>query len=197
MLVKIRAVLKALGPKKRPVLISSNVGALPTAMAIGRMIRTKDLDIRVARTFLSEDQIAGAPEKGKFAHPPSTRTTGERRRRKTLEPPAGRGFADARYSPDGRAGAGGRNCAIRPKPRLSRRQGGANLRWTGAKNPPASASWGPRALRTAQGFFRLGRRFPLAKTRASKKTYTPDLRRRPAPSRPEARGADLRGTKNV
>ena len=52
-LPRFKAVLQSLGTRKLPILIDSNGGAVHEALAIGRLIRARGLDVAVALTRLS------------------------------------------------------------------------------------------------------------------------------------------------
>ena len=52
-LPRFKKVLKALGSRKVPVLISSNGGLVDESLAIGRLLRAKSLDIAVANTLIT------------------------------------------------------------------------------------------------------------------------------------------------
>jgi hypothetical protein len=56
-----RRVFKVLGQKKLPIFISSNGGSVPAALAIGREIRKRGLDVAVERTMFDKCQTAPAP----------------------------------------------------------------------------------------------------------------------------------------
>ena len=56
-----RRVFKVLGQKKLPIFITSNGGSVPAALAIGREIRKRGLDVAVERTIFEKCQTAPAP----------------------------------------------------------------------------------------------------------------------------------------
>ena len=51
-LAQFKKVLKALGPRKLPILIDSGGGVVDDSLAIGRLIRSKNLDVVVTKTVL-------------------------------------------------------------------------------------------------------------------------------------------------
>ena len=53
-------VFKALGQKKLPIFISSPGGSVPAALAIGREIRKRKLDVAVERTIFQKCELAAA-----------------------------------------------------------------------------------------------------------------------------------------
>jgi hypothetical protein len=53
-------VFKALGQKKLPIFISSPGGSVPAALAIGREIRKRKLDVAVERTIFQKRELAAA-----------------------------------------------------------------------------------------------------------------------------------------
>jgi hypothetical protein len=53
-------VFKALGQKKLPIIISSPGGSVPAALAIGREIRKRKLDVAVERTIFQKCELASA-----------------------------------------------------------------------------------------------------------------------------------------
>ena len=55
-----RRAFKALGPRKLPIFISSPGGSVPAAIAIGREIRKRGLDVAVERTILQACEQPGA-----------------------------------------------------------------------------------------------------------------------------------------